>query len=74
MLTRRTTLLAGATLLAAPALRQAGAQAPSTWDQIQSTRTLRIGVTAAEPWFYRDPGSSTWSGAATGIGRSWRRR
>lgn len=69
MLTRRTSLLAGATLLAAPALRSAAAQVPSTWDQIQSTRTLRIGVTAAEPWFYKDPASNTWSGAATGIGQ-----
>ncbi|WP_431283608.1 transporter substrate-binding domain-containing protein [Humitalea sp. 24SJ18S-53] len=69
MLKRRDLLLAGGgVLLSAPLLRPARAQDASTWAQIRTRGTLRIGVTAAEPWFYKDPASERWSGAATAYG------
>ncbi|WP_426958940.1 transporter substrate-binding domain-containing protein [Muricoccus radiodurans] len=66
-LRRRGLLLTGAAGLAAPRLGLA--QPASTWDAIRSRGDLRIGVTAAEPWFYKDPASERWSGAATAYGQ-----
>lgn len=71
-LSRRGSLrLAGAIGLAPalPSIRRAVAQPASTWDGIQSSRTLRIGVTAAEPWFYKDPATQQWGGAAIAYGQ-----
>lgn len=69
MLGKRQLLLAGAAgLLAAPPIRTAAAQDGSTWSQIRARGAMRIGVTAAEPWFYKDPATETWRGAAVAYG------
>ncbi len=51
---------------AAPILAQ---DAASTLDRIRSTKKLRIGVTSAEPWFFKDPMSGTWSGVGISLGK-----
>jgi polar amino acid transport system substrate-binding protein len=58
---------AAATILATPAL----AQEQSTWDQIQETKTLRMGVLQAPPWFSKNPATGTWdSGLGITIGEN----
>lgn len=48
----------------------AAAQDASTWDQIQETGTLRIGVTQAPPWFSKNPATGEWdSGLGITIGQ-----
>jgi polar amino acid transport system substrate-binding protein len=44
--------------------------APSTLDQVKATKKLRIGVTSAEPWFFKDPMSGTWSGVGISMGKA----
>lgn len=56
-----------ATISAAPA----SAQDMSTWDQIQETGVLRIGVTQAPPWFSKNPATGEWdSGLGVTIGQN----
>lgn len=46
------------------------AQDASTWEQIQDTKTLRIGVTQAPPWFSKNPATGEWdSGLGVTIGQ-----
>lgn len=69
MITKRRDLLAfgGAALLSAPI---AGlAQGGSPLDRIKASGKLRIGVTSAEPWFFKDPASDTWSGVGIDYGQ-----
>lgn len=42
----------------------------STWDQIQERETLRVGVTQAPPWYYKEPGSDEWTGLGPSMGRA----
>lgn len=65
---RRDLALAAGAAALLPAIRHAAAQPASTWDAIKSRGDLRIGVTSAEPWFYKDPATERWSGAATAYG------
>jgi len=59
-------LAAAATLTAAPVT----AQDQSTWDQIQETGKLRVGVLQAPPWFSKNPATGDWdSGLGITIGR-----
>lgn len=44
------------------------AQDASTLDQIKSRKQLRIGVTSAEPWFFKDPLSEKWTGVGIAMG------
>lgn len=47
------------------------AQDASTWEQIQETGTLRLGVTQAPPWFSKNPASGEWdSGLGITIGQN----
>lgn len=56
-----------ATIIAVPAT----AQEMSTWEQIQETGTLRIGVTQAPPWFSKNPATGEWdSGLGITIGQN----
>lgn len=41
----------------------------STLDRIKASKTLRIGVASAEPWFFKDPMSGTWTGVGIDIGQ-----
>ncbi|MDO6589432.1 amino acid ABC transporter [Loktanella sp. D2R18] len=60
-------LATAATLSAVPA----SAQEMSTWDQIQETGVLRIGVTQAPPWFSKNPATGEWdSGLGITIGQN----
>lgn len=52
--------------LASPALAQGAA---TTLDRVKQSKRLRIGVTSAEPWFFKDPMSGTWSGVGVSIGQ-----
>jgi polar amino acid transport system substrate-binding protein len=51
-------LAAAAVLAVAPV----AAQEHSTWDQIQDTGVIRIGVTQAPPWFSKNPATGEWDG------------
>jgi polar amino acid transport system substrate-binding protein len=44
------------------------AQDISTLDQIKAKKQLRIGVTSAEPWFFKDPLSEKWTGVGITMG------
>lgn len=44
------------------------AQDASTLDQVKARKQLRIGVTSAEPWFFKDPLSEKWTGVGVAMG------
>lgn len=44
------------------------AQEKSTWDAIQENGALRIGVTQAPPWFFKNPATNEWSGLGVSVG------
>ena len=44
------------------------AEGTSTWDAIQDSGALRIGVTQAPPWFYKNPATNEWSGLGVSVG------
>lgn len=48
----------------------AGAQGTSTWNAIKERGSLRIGVTQAPPWFYKDPAGTEWTGLGASIGKA----
>ena len=50
-------------------LGMARAADASTLDRIKTSKTLRIGVASAEPWFFKDPMSGTWTGVGIDIGQ-----
>lgn len=43
-------------------------QDASTLDQVKARKQLRIGVTSAEPWFFKDPLSEKWTGVGVAMG------
>ena len=64
----------GATLLAVLAMVSVTlgtAQAQSTWEKIQETGKLRMGVTQAPPWYSKNPATGEWeSGLIVSIGKA----
>ncbi|MBF0276741.1 MAG: transporter substrate-binding domain-containing protein [SAR324 cluster bacterium] len=44
--------------------------ADNTWDSIKERGSLRIGVTQAPPWFYKNPSSGEWSGFGHSVGKA----
>lgn len=48
----------------------AQAEDTSTWDAIKERGTLRIGVTQAPPWFYKDLSGKEWTGLGPSIGNA----
>lgn len=44
------------------------AQETSTLQQVKADGQLRIGVTSAEPWFFKDPLTDRWSGVGIAMG------
>ncbi len=64
-------LLAVLTATAALGLAGGAAQAQSTWEKIQSSGKLRMGVTQAPPWYSKNPATGQWdSGLIVSIGKS----
>ena len=65
-------LLAAAVLVAASATLVAGsvAQETSTWVAIKDRGSLRVGVTQAPPWFFKDPATNEWTGLGSSIGKA----
>ncbi|MGB7243422.1 MAG: transporter substrate-binding domain-containing protein [Sulfitobacter sp.] len=56
---------------AAIMLSVSAAQAQSTWDTIQSTGKLRMGVTQAPPWYSKNPTTGEWdSGLIVSVGKA----
>ncbi|MCF4127730.1 transporter substrate-binding domain-containing protein [Methylobacterium sp. SyP6R] len=51
-------------------LRPAAAQGTNSLDRIRRSGRLRIGVTSAEPWFFKDPMAGTWSGVGIDLGNA----
>ncbi|PGH56963.1 amino acid ABC transporter [Azospirillum palustre] len=64
-------LAAGAAAGAAVGLSAlpAFAASPSTLDRVKESKRLRIGVTSAEPWFFKDPMTETWTGVGVAMGQ-----
>lgn len=63
--------LAGLTAAAVLTTTSVSAQDTSTWDQIQESGKLRIGVTQAPPWFSKNPATGEWdSGLGITIGQN----
>ncbi|MCM2292336.1 transporter substrate-binding domain-containing protein [Allorhizobium sp. BGMRC 0089] len=60
--------------IAATTLAMTGLGAPafaddaSTLDRIRKDKQLRIGVTSAEPWFFKDPMTEQWTGVGVAMG------
>ncbi len=52
------------------AANAAQSQETSTWDAIKERGSLRIGVTQAPPWFYKDPAGDEWTGLGPSIGKA----
>lgn len=46
------------------------AQEKSTWQAIKERGSVRIGVTQAPPWFYKDPAGKEWTGLGSSIGKA----
>ena len=65
-------LTAIAALIAAFILTSVPADAAemSTWKAIQERGDLRVGVTQAPPWFYKDPRTQEWSGLGVSVGKA----
>ncbi|MCC2611162.1 transporter substrate-binding domain-containing protein [Neorhizobium sp. Rsf11] len=68
MITTRRTLLAALTLALTGFATSAFAQDASTLDRIKQDKQLRIGVTSAEPWFFKDPMTEKWTGVGVAMG------
>jgi len=64
---RRTLLIAAATVSFATAMPAMSSET-GTLAQVKESGTLRIGVTSAEPWFYKDPMSEQWTGVGVSMG------
>jgi len=60
--------LACATLLGAA--QPSWSQEKSTWDAIQDSKTLRVGVTQAPPWYFKNPATNEWSGLGVSVGKA----
>src|SRR3546814_746651 len=63
--------LLAALAVAVPLLALAGtgpAEAQSTWTEIKERGALRVGVTQAPPWFFKDPSKNEWSGLGISVG------
>lgn len=69
MKTTRRNVIALAGLSAGAFALPALAQQESTLAQIRKTKKLRIGVTSAEPWFFKDPMSGKWTGVGVAYGQ-----
>jgi polar amino acid transport system substrate-binding protein len=65
--TRRTFIAASALALSGVAM-PAFTQDASTLDRIKADKKLRIGVTSAEPWFFKDPMTEKWTGVGVAMG------
>jgi len=48
----------------------ADAQDQSTWQAIKERGSVRIGVTQAPPWFYKDPAGTEWTGLGASVGKA----
>lgn len=48
----------------------ADAQDQSTWQAIKDRGSVRIGVTQAPPWFYKDPAGTEWTGLGAAVGKA----
>jgi polar amino acid transport system substrate-binding protein len=56
-------------LAGAAAASSARAETPTagTWETIRTNKTLRLGVTPSEPWYYKDAASGKWSGLGVAL-------
>lgn len=68
MKTTRRTFIAIATATLTCLTIPAVAQETSTLDRIKQDKQLRIGVTSAEPWFFKDPMTEKWTGVGVAMG------
>ena len=68
MNTTRRTLIAMTALALAGFVTPASAQDASTLDRVKNDKQLRIGVTSAEPWFFKDPMTEKWTGVGVAMG------
>ncbi len=66
---RRSTVILGATAAGTMLTIQTSAQALSSLDVIKKSGKLRVGVATAEPWFSKDPMTGTWSGVCVEMGK-----
>ncbi|GGE44287.1 hypothetical protein GCM10007276_21760 [Agaricicola taiwanensis] len=65
---RRSFAALAALMVAGLSAVPAFAQDASTLDQIKAKKQLRIGVTSAEPWFFKDPMTEKWTGVGVAMG------
>ncbi len=46
------------------------AQEKSTWQAIKDRGSLRVGVTQAPPWFFKNPAGTEWTGLGASLGKA----
>ncbi|MFT3834151.1 MAG: transporter substrate-binding domain-containing protein [Micropruina sp.] len=68
MNTNRRTFITLTAMAAASFALPAFAQNASTLERIKQDKQLRIGVTSAEPWFFKDPMTEKWTGVGVAMG------
>jgi polar amino acid transport system substrate-binding protein len=68
MITRRTLMAAVAAAVTAAAALPAYAQ--TALDSVKERGSLRVGMAAADPWFYKDPISEEWVGVGVQMGQA----
>jgi polar amino acid transport system substrate-binding protein len=69
MISRRRLLQSSAALALVSSFASSLAQAAPSLQAVKDRGALRIGVAAADPWFYKDPISEEWSGVGVTIGK-----
>lgn len=70
MTNRRTVLRTMTAALALAAARPVFAQATGSLDAVKARGVLRIGVTAADPWYYKNPTTQEWTGVGIILGKA----
>ncbi|MEI4484873.1 transporter substrate-binding domain-containing protein [Frigidibacter sp. MR17.14] len=69
MITRRS--LIGTAVAASALVAGAGiALAETALDSVKASGSLRVGVTPADPWFFKDPIAGDWSGVGVEMGKA----
>ena len=63
------TKVAGALVILASVILPLSAASSQTMDAVKERGSLRVGVTQAPPWFYKDPAGTEWTGLGASMGK-----
>lgn len=69
MMNRRNLIALAAGLALSAGLLPQMAAAQSSLDEVKARGVFRVGVAAADPWFYKNPATNEWTGVGVEIGK-----